>query len=207
MRRSQSIKNRWHTILIFRTSGVLVAVLCLLCLPSKPGAERGPLIYQDDELIFDGSLAGDILSVGKELLTLEYAYVEDNGEEQQLPHGPYGSIHVVVYGPEQPPEAPWSPELELYRTMLYGPHQTSGNLFEWLDNEAMTYTNYALYDWGSHQYDQVILRIYESDPGPGREHDDLLAALVNRSETEEQSKILSSDKMRVRIRTRNLGSD
>ena len=203
-----SIKEQRRFILILITSGLLVAIVyLLLCLPSNPETETGPLIQQDDELIFDGGLTDDILSVGEDLLTIEYAYVEDNGEEQQLPHGPYGSIHVVIYGPEQPPEAPWSPELELYRTMLYGPHQTVGNLFEWLDNEVMTYTNYALYDWSLHQYEQVTLRFYESDPGPGREHDDLLTAPVNRNETEEQPKILDSDKMQVRIRTRNLGSD
>lgn len=204
----QSIKSRWYAILILVTSGILVAIVCLLlCLPSTPDAEMGPLSHQNDELIFDGSLADDILSAGENLLTIEYAYVEDNGEEQRLPHGPYGSIHVVVYSPDQPPQAPWSPELELYRTMLYGPHQTVGNLFEWLDNEAITYTNYALYDWSLHQYEQVTLRFYESDPGPGREHDDLLVAPVSRSETEERVATFSSDKMWVRIKTKNLGGD
>ncbi len=139
-------------------------------------------------------------------MTVEYAHVIDNGEGGWPPHGPYGSIHVIVYRPEQSPKAPWLPELELYETMLYGPHQTVGDLFEWLDDEELTYTNYALYDWNCHEYDRVTLRFYESDPGLGREHDDLLVGFMSRQETEEQAVVLRSDKMEVRLRTRNLNS-
>ncbi|HNT78738.1 MAG TPA: hypothetical protein PKH77_27325 [Anaerolineae bacterium] len=104
---SQSTKKRWYFILILVVLGFLMVILCLLlCLPSKSDPETGPLGHQNGELVFDGSLADDILSVGENLLTIEYAYVEDNGEEQQLPHGPYGSIHVVVYRPDQSLEAP-----------------------------------------------------------------------------------------------------
>ena len=94
-----------------------------------------PLVLGDGLSVFDGGLAEDILSTGEELLSIEYAHVIDNGEGRWPPHGPYGSIHVIVYRPEQFPEAPWTPELELYETMLYGPHRTISDLFEWLDDE------------------------------------------------------------------------
>lgn len=208
MPRSKRINSQWHSIAVIIIAGLLVTIVCLLlCLPSGPGAKTEPLINKDEVLVFDGSLTDEILSVGEELLTIEYAYVEDNGEGQWPPHGPYGSIHVVVYSPEQPPEAPWSANLELYRTMLYGPHQTVGNLFEWLDGEEITYTNYALYDWRSYQYEQITLRFYESDPGSGRKHDDLLVAFVSRNETKEQSVTLNSDEMQVRVRTESLDND
>ena len=84
--------------------------------------------------------------------------------------------------------------------------QTVGDLFEWLDDEALTYMNYALYDWNKHEYDRVTLCFYESDPGLGRAHDDLLAGITSRQETEKQSVILHNDAMEVRLRTRNLDS-
>jgi hypothetical protein len=162
---------------------------------------------ENELLIFDGRQAEDILSVGEGVLTVEYAHVKENGEGQLPPHGPYGSIHVKIYHPDQSPRAPWLPELELHETILCGPHRTVGDLFEWLDDEKLIYTNYALYDWNKHEFDRVILRVYESDPGPGREHDDLLAALVSREETREQMVTLFSDKMEIKLRTKDLGSD
>jgi hypothetical protein len=175
----------------------------LLFLPGETRTGVNPLVQGDGSFVFDGGLTEDILSAGDELLTIEYANVIDNGEGRWPPHGPYGSIHVIVYRPEQLLEAPWSPVLELYETMLYGPHQTIGDLFEWLDDEELFYVNYALYDWSWYGLDRVILRFYESDPGLGREHDDLLAVLVSREETTEQAVTFRSDQMEVRLRTRS----
>jgi hypothetical protein len=166
--------------------------------------DQGVLAAENGVPVFDGRQAEDILSAGEGLLTIEYAHVKDNGEGQLPPHGPYGSIHVKIYHPDQPPGAPWLPDLELHETMLYGPHRTVGDLFEWLDDEKLVYTNYALYDWGEHEFDQVILRVYESDPGPGREHDDLLIALVSREDTRKQMVTLHSDEMEIRLITGDL---
>lgn len=190
---------------IMTTITALVIVLGLsLHLSRRLSTEVNPVSSENGTLIFDGALAEDILSEGESLLTIEYANVKDNGEGKWPPHGPYGSIHAVIYSPEQPPEAPWRSDFELYRTMLYGPHRTIGNLFEWLDNEELTYTNYALYDWDLYTSDQVVIRFYESDPGPGREHDDLLTATVSKQETLTQEVTMHSDKMIICVRTQVL---
>ena len=187
-------------------TSLIVGVSCIGLLLLLYGSiiHNSPITKNNGSLIFDGTLAENILSEGDSLLTIEYAYVKDNGEGKWPPHGPYGSIHAVVYSPEQLPEAPWKSDLELYRTMLYGPHQTIGNLFEWLDDEALIYTNYALYNWNLHTSNQIVLRFYESDPGPGREHDDLLMAVVDMQETLTHTITLQSDNVEIRIRTQDL---
>ena len=165
---------------------------------------NSPISSKNGSPVFDGALVEDILSEGEALLTIEHAHV--NGEGKWPPHGPYGSIHVVVYSPEQRPEAPWQSECELYRTMLYGPHKTIGDLYEWLDDEALNYTNYALYDWNLHTFDQIVLRFYESDPGPGREHDELLAVVVSKQDTQAHTITLHSEAVEIRIRTQKLSA-
>ena len=197
--------SRWLFRLV--AFGLLVAAVVgtLLFLPRAPKVGVGPLAQGNDSLIFDGRLVEGVLSAGEGLLTIEYAHVIDNGEGAWPPHGPYGSIHVVVYRPEQSPGPPWQPDLELYETMLYGPHQTVGDLFEWLDDERLAYTHYGLYDWNWQEFDWVVLRFYESDPGPGRGHDDLLSVVVSREESQTQSITVHSRAMEVRLRTVNLG--
>ncbi len=196
-------RQRHHPfgLIAFGALGFAIIAGLLLWQPWR-GADS--LVHRDGQLVFEGDSTEDILSAGKELLTVEYAHVIDNGEGQWPPHGPYGSIHVIAYRPEQRLEPPWDPEMELYETMLYGPHRTVGDLYEWLDNEELTFENYALYDWNRHGLDRIVLRFYESDPGMGREHDDLLAVLVSREETEERAITASDDKMEVRLRTRTL---
>lgn len=204
MANSKNVKRqtRYPTGLIaFGAIGFAISAGLLLWQPWR-GADS--LVHRDGQLVFEGNSAEDILSAGKELLIIEYAHVIDNGEGQWPPHGPYGSIHVIAYRPEQRLEPPWDSELKLYETMLYGPHRTVGDLYEWLDNEELAFANYALYDWSRHGLDQVVLRFYESDPGIGREHDALLAVLVSREETEERAITASGDKMEVRLRTRTL---
>ena len=208
MASDESTKRHPRFLMYLMTFGSLLVVVLgsLQFLPHENPSRLDPLVHRNGQSTFNGSLAEDILSAGEGLLIIEYAHVIDNGEGRWPPHGPYGSIHVVVYRPEQSLQAPCSPELELHEIMLYGPHRTFGDLFEWLDDEELVYMNYALYDWSWDRLDQIILRFYESDPGMGREHDDLLVELVRREETEAQAVTFSSDKMEVRLRTGNLSN-
>jgi hypothetical protein len=154
-------------------------------------------------LLFNGGSQSHGLSVGTALLAIEFAHVRDNGEGRWPPHGPYSSLHVAIYQSDQLPEPPWHDELLLHEAMLYGPHLTLPGLYEWLDDETLYYEGYGLYSWGWHPYDRVVLRIYESDPGPGREHDDLLAVVVERSVTQADSVTFQSPAMDIRVRTTN----
>lgn len=163
----------------------------------------GRLRREEQGLVFDGRHKADILSTGQAVLTVEYAHVRDNGEEWWPIHGPYGSLHVAIYDTSQPPGPPWREGHLLSETMLYGPHLTTWQLYEWLDGETLNYQHYGLYAW-ERDRSQVVLRLYEADPGPGRQHDDLLVATVSRPETEHGPLTLHSPAIEVTVRTTDL---
>ena len=87
--------------------------------------------------------------------------------------------------------------------MLYGPHLTTWQLYEWLDGETLNYRHYGLYAWDPDR-SQVVLRLYEADPGPGRRHDDLLVATVSRPETEHGPLTLRSPAIEMIVCTTDL---
>jgi hypothetical protein len=165
----------------------------------------GCLRREDGRLVFDGSRKPDVLSEGAALLVVERAQVWDNGEEWWPIHGPYGSLSVNVYQPAQPPGPPWRDEYLLRTTRLYGPHLNFPGLCEWLDGETVFYEHYGLYDWDWQPFEQVVLRVYEADPGPGREHDDLLVATVERAATESEATTVGNTAVAIRLRTLTTG--
>ena len=129
------------------------------------------------------------IAAGDNILTIDFVHIWDNGEGkdpwgagsdyapypnptkpwQLMKHGPYGNIHVVVYSPSGQ---------KLHEVSnLPGPEWT-GSKYEWLDNQWMSYRNFGIYDWDWFPYTTVTVRLYESDPGPFREHDDLIVMRV-----------------------------
>jgi hypothetical protein len=165
----------------------------------------GCLRREEGRLVFDGRQKPDVLSEGAALLVLERAQVWDNGEEWWPIHGPYGSLSIDIYQPLQPPGPPWHDEYLLHTTRLHGPHLNFPGLYEWLDSETVYYEHYGLYDWTGQADDQVVLRLYERDPGPGREHDDLLAIVVDRAATEAEAVTFRSPAMAIQVHTPGLG--
>lgn len=129
------------------------------------------------------------ITAGDNVLTIDFVHVWDNGEGkdpwgsgsdyapypdyrkpwQLMKHGPYGNIHVIIYAPTGQ---------KLFEVdNLPGPEWT-GSKYEWLDNQWMSYRNFGIYDWDWFPYTTVTVRLYESDPGPFREHDDLIRMRV-----------------------------
>jgi len=136
---------------------------------------------------FDGNLDPGIQKPGPDSLLLLYAFVCDNGEGRSPCgegsncswyghcHGPLGNIHVTVIDV--------GTKTDLRSTMLHGPHRTGTTKFEWDDNEEVVYTNYALLDWRTSTSKDVMIHMWESDPGPGRGNDPIISFRVRRSES------------------------
>jgi|GEM_PF-5920292 len=59
------------------------------------------------------------------------AIVFDNGEEDELPHGPFGSLHVVIRNETAKP---------ISHIYLNGPTLAGPNKWEWLDGDSVLYS-------------------------------------------------------------------
>jgi len=90
-------------------------------------------------------------------LYLEWIGVIDNGEGDGV-HGPHGNLHLTTY-------TGWGKKLDAI--IIGGPSRR-----EFLDGDQAFYSDVYLGTLGAHG-SSVIIKIYESDPGPGRD-DDLL---------------------------------
>lgn len=123
------------------------------------------------------------------------AYIIDNGEGDDWPHGPYGNLYWDVFRSDEPvlASADRADERRLQGPhVLRGPHRTHGDIDEWLDDELLTYHRFGLFRWGSHDaaHDELVLRLWESDSMSedgdfwGRRNDVLGMELVDRAETE-----------------------
>ncbi len=123
----------------------------------------------------------DAQTQGWGVLEIDWVGIIDNGEGTAWPHGPYGSMYVEVER--------WlhGRLLGKYKLPLPGVHWT-GEKFEWDDGDARNYVNprpgraFILNYW-QHSEEVVRLRVYESDPGPFREHDVLMVVDVWRSQS------------------------
>ncbi len=130
----------------------------------------------------------NVITAGDNVLVIDFVYVYDNAEGVKpdglgtnwgwmgpIPwkHGPVGNLHIRLYDDD-------GIELRHLRN-LPGPARTLPR-FEWKDNQCMAYQNFGIWDWDWTTDSAVTVRIYESDPGPWREHDTLIRARVRRSE-------------------------
>jgi hypothetical protein len=107
-------------------------------------------------------------------LVLKWLGVVDNGEGDDYPHGPLGSLHMLTFPFNKRGTNDWrGPLTHVY---LNGP---SSN--EWYDGDEMTYPNLLVREWYDPDAEYAIL-IYESDPGPFREHDVLAWFSINRQD-------------------------
>lgn len=131
----------------------------------------------------------NVITSGDNVLVIDFVHVFDNAEGKKpdgsgtnwgwmgpIPwkHGPVGNLHIRLYADD-------GRELRHLRN-LPGPARTLPR-FEWKDNQCMAYQNFGIWDWDWTVDSAVVVRIYESDPGPGREHDTLIRARVRRAET------------------------
>lgn len=166
--------------------------------------------------------AEDTPSTAYGSLVITWAGVIDNGEGDEPPHGPYGSLHVLVYEADvsdledrqQYPEP-------LSHAYLSGPTSAGGEKREWLDGDEKTFQNLELFQWRKPD-DAVTLLIYESDPSTAtfsfldstfrlemkRKHDRLFFARVSRTDTLGAPVTLSSANIRLAMGDAlgNLGS-
>jgi hypothetical protein len=115
-----------------------------------------------------------------DLGTLEilWAGVIDNGEGDDRPHGPFGSLHVLIY----PGTAGCPGDQKSYRGYLSHTYLPGPSKGEWRDGDAMQ-MRLPIHDWGS-GYDDILVVVYESDPyRVGRSHDMLFCYRVQHSAT------------------------
>lgn len=158
------------------------------CDCSCPSASRppyGPIDGQCNAGTYDFH---NVITEGDNILVIDFVHVYDNAEGKKpdgsgtnwgwmgpIPwkHGPVGNLHIRIYGDD-------GRELRHLRN-LPGPARTLPR-FEWKDNQCMAYLNFGIWDWDWTADTSVVVRIYESDPGPWREHDTLIRACVPRAE-------------------------
>lgn len=139
-----------------------------------------------DARVYDFS---NVITGGDNILVIDFVHVFDNAEGVKpdgsgtnwgwmgpIPwkHGPVGNLHIRLYSDD-------GRELRHVRN-LPGPARTLPR-FEWKDNQCMAYQNFGIWDWDETADSAIVVRIYESDPGPGREHDTLIRARITRLET------------------------
>jgi hypothetical protein len=134
-------------------------------------------------------------TVPEGVLELLAAYVIDNGEGDDPPHGPYGNLYWDVFGPFEPlmasRDGARQRRLGKRSHVLRGPHRTHGTTDEWLDDEVLTYRQAGLLRWGAFPgtEDAVVLRIWESDGDEdgflGRRNDVLGMEFIRRRDTEQ----------------------
>lgn len=131
-----------------------------------------------------------VIDEGDNILVIDFVHVYDNGEGERpdgsgtnwgwmgpIPwkHGPVGNLHIRIYGDD-------GRELRHLRN-LPGPSRTLPR-FEWKDNQCMVYLNFGIWDWDWSTDSTATVLIYESDPGPGREHDTLIRTQIPRGMAE-----------------------
>lgn len=102
--------------------------------------------------------------VGADTLQICAAYVSDNGEGTNWPHGPIGNLYVDTFGAGEPLDP--SPDGADRRRIgqlrqLRGPHRTHDTTDEWLDDELQRYQQAGVFVWGGRS--ALVLRVWESD--------------------------------------------
>ncbi len=140
-------------------------------------------------------------------LVITWAGVIDDGEGNDPPHGPYGSLHVLVYeiSVQDPGDQRNYPK-PLSHVYLNGPTKTPDDKYEWLDGDEKEFPNLEIFRWRK-QDDEVAILVYESDPSairikiPGidtnREHDRLFYGKICRMDTVVTPLLLSSANVRL----------
>jgi hypothetical protein len=103
-----------------------------------------------------------------DVLEVLAVYVQDNGEGEDPPHGPYGNLYWDVFGAFEPlmTSRDGADKRRVAAPhQLRGPHRTHGTTDEWIDDEVLTYSKAGLFRWGSAPgtNDAVVIRVYESD--------------------------------------------
>jgi|GEM_PF-2314878 len=166
-------------------------ILCLLsCIPA--GAE-------------------DMSSNAYGSLVITWAGVIDNGEGDEPPHGPYGSLHVLVYEADMqdPADRQQYPD-PLSHVYLSGPTSAGGSKQEWIDGDEEAFQDLEVFRWRKPD-DAVTLLIYESDPSTvkfnflgstfkveaERKHDRLFFSRISRMDTLSSPVTLSSGNVRL----------
>lgn len=107
-------------------------------------------------------------------VSLDWLGCIDNGEGDGK-HGPYGSLHIDIYagGKKLKP-------IGRSDGLVVGRHKTNGHPGEWLDGDGLQMKPWLkLYKWKS-STETIKMKIWESDPGPGRGHDVLVYVNVAR---------------------------
>lgn len=125
-------------------------------------------------------------------LVLSKMKVYDNGEGDEWPHGPYGSLYALIYDCKEK-DCECSKNIKKdykkiiwYRSRLEGPNKInhSSRIFgEWLDGDEKNFDNQEIFKWRS-ENDKILLVVYESDPGLLRDHDMLFCEKIQRKDTE-----------------------
>lgn len=143
-------------------------------------------------------------------LVITWAGVVDNGEGDDPPHGPIGSLHVLVYEADvSDPGDRFAYDAPLAHVYLSGPTSGGGTKQEWLDGDEKEFENLELFQWRGPD-DAVSVLIYESDPSSltfnfldaefrvemKRRHDRLFYAMVSRPDTLSSPMTLSSGAVR-----------
>lgn len=146
-------------------------------------------------------------------LVITWAGVVDNGEGNDPPHGPIGSLHILVYEPGVPdPGDCFAYDAPLTHVYLSGPTSGGGDKREWLDGDEKTFENLEVFRWRK-QNDAVSVLIYESDPSSAtfhclgtdftvemkRKHDRLFYTPVSRLDTVFSPLTLSSGTVRLAL--------
>lgn len=143
-------------------------------------------------------------------LVLTWAGVIDNGEGDEPPHGPYGSLHILVYEADAAdPEDQQAYAAPLAHVYLSGPTSAGGSKREWLDGDEKDFQDLEVFRWRRPD-DAVAVLIYESDPSSftfdfldttfrlegKRKHDRLFFSRVSRLDTASSPVTLSSENVR-----------
>ena len=81
-------------------------------------------------------------------LVITWAGVIDNGEGDEPPHGPFGSLHVLIYEEDAgDPEDQFQYPEPLSHAYLSGPTSAGGEKREWLDGDEKAFENLEVFQW------------------------------------------------------------
>lgn len=130
----------------------------------------------------------NLLPISADTLQVCAAYIADNGEGTDWPHGPYGNLYVDIFAGNEPlaVSADGANRRRIgQERQLRGPHRTHGTTDEWNDDEWQRYQGAGIYQWAGRT--DVVLRIWESDGSEdgswGRRNDVLGLEQIMRSRT------------------------
>jgi hypothetical protein len=109
------------------------------------------------------------IDLGRDILTIDYMEVLDNGVITSGTDYPYGRIWVILYEPipyenrDLVQDDQWKRNYEIDRFEIPGPSPRE----RWANDDAVVFRNLGIYDWAHGELDRIVFRIIVEEPSDG----------------------------------------